>query len=862
MRLLSQAAFAVLVTAGGFSAAMVPVEASGQDMVFSFTGQFTDINAEHRFFLSTSNTIGSNELSFINYAGSGGTNRFGTSFTGNGFRSRQQLLNGGAPIGSQSYDAANLDSTLTTFGAQSGATLRHDLFASSLGTDGRWAMDIVGPANRLTLDSFSPSFSNASTITSMAMFTESGGSTTFTNTSNLNVAGTLNISRPTGSNGSATFTVGSGTTTFNNTVAVHTGGTLNATAGTFNANNGILINGGTLNANPANFNLPTGPSLDAINQGQVNFTGSYNLAGGRTFMFEDGADFTTTSQFLVGNNSNGTLIADGVGSTLNLNTGGSFNEIAIASATGVVTVRNGAALLSDSSSFGIARSSTNVNTSGTLNVESGASAILNNINIGNLNGNASTGILNVTGTGSVLTQNGSSFLNLGNADTPGNAGIHTINVENGGVYNTATGTTTIRKTGTLNILSGGTFNANGNVNIIGGSLVRNGGAFTLAEGKTLTASDDAQVQFIGSNNLSQNKTLTVNSGADVSFTSFFDVGNSSTVGTGTVIVDGPGSTLSTNTTGSTVVDWGSNGSTGNITVRNGGTLNIQGNASLRMAQSGSTSVSTVNVESGGQLNVNGIFLGNSTAGGTANITVTGAGSGLNQSGTSTLTLGAASGGSGQVTVADGGNFVTGTGQTTINTTGRLQVNTGGIVDILGDFSTTGTIGMELDPINEFNFILVNGTATLAGTLDLSFASGYTPTAGDSFFILNAGNGISGTFDQIIAPTISGLTFTPLYDAVSLTIEVSQATLLGDYNNNGTVDAADYTIWQDNFNSTTSLAADGNGDGIINAADYTVWQDNFGSTSATAVGMISIPEPGSLLLLLVLSLPTMARRHGS
>jgi len=86
------------------------------------------------------------------------------------------------------------------------------------------------------------------------------------------------------------------------------------------------------------------------------------------------------------------------------------------------------------------------------------------------------------------------------------------------------------------------------------------------------------------------------------------------------------------------------------------------------------------------------------------------------------------------------------------------------------------------------------------------------------------------------------------------------TLAGDYNGNGVVDAADYTVWQDNFGSMTSLDADGNGNGVVDAADYTVWQDNFGATSAFDQGLVAIPEPTTAGLLALLGSLTMIRRR--
>jgi hypothetical protein len=73
---------------------------------------------------------------------------------------------------------------------------------------------------------------------------------------------------------------------------------------------------------------------------------------------------------------------------------------------------------------------------------------------------------------------------------------------------------------------------------------------------------------------------------------------------------------------------------------------------------------------------------------------------------------------------------------------------------------------------------------------------------------------------------------------------------GDFNYDGVVDAADYTVWRDNIGSTTRLDADGDFDGVIGVLDYELWKSNFGSTGSgsswTSVGA-TVPEPASFLL---------------
>jgi len=73
---------------------------------------------------------------------------------------------------------------------------------------------------------------------------------------------------------------------------------------------------------------------------------------------------------------------------------------------------------------------------------------------------------------------------------------------------------------------------------------------------------------------------------------------------------------------------------------------------------------------------------------------------------------------------------------------------------------------------------------------------------------------------------------------------------GDYNGNGTVDAADYVLWR----KGGPLQNEVDTPGTVNAADYTAWRARFGNTSGSGSGLGagSVPEPSSMMLLLVAS----------
>ncbi len=119
------------------------------------------------------------------------------------------------------------------------------------------------------------------------------------------------------------------------------------------------------------------------------------------------------------------------------------------------------------------------------------------------------------------------------------------------------------------------------------------------------------------------------------------------------------------------------------------------------------------------------------------------------------------------------------------------------VDFQQDAS--GTLEIELAGIglNDFDRLALTGQAQLAGALNVSLLDGFTPSLGNVFGFLSAVGGIAGTFESTNLPDLAaGLVWSISYNPTNVQLSVVQA-LTGDYNSDGSVDAADYVVWRKN-----------------------------------------------------------------
>ncbi len=155
-------------------------------------------------------------------------------------------------------------------------------------------------------------------------------------------------------------------------------------------------------------------------------------------------------------------------------------------------------------------------------------------------------------------------------------------------------------------------------------------------------------------------------------------------------------------------------------------------------------------------------------------------------------------------------------------------------------------GTPGDPSDDI--ILGIETLVTEGQTSTAFAHAVKLDAAGNLYVTN---NISEQLD-VFSP--GGNTKAITTSAGTFSVEFLEVTgLVGDYNGDMVVDAADYTLWRDTLaqSVTPGTGADGNGNGIIDSGDYDFWRTNYGATSlAPTAESANVPEPTALLLTLL------------
>jgi hypothetical protein len=108
---------------------------------------------------------------------------------------------------------------------------------------------------------------------------------------------------------------------------------------------------------------------------------------------------------------------------------------------------------------------------------------------------------------------------------------------------------------------------------------------------------------------------------------------------------------------------------------------------------------------------------------------------------------------------------------------------------------------------------------------------------------------------------AGLRFDVVYNAANVQLVVAEIPmgLPGDYNEDGTVNAADYAVWRDNVGAVAGTLPNDVDGGVIGAAQYNTWVANFGNSGSGSGNDSAVPEPSIVVLLMGIAVAFGLRR---
>ncbi|WP_432798304.1 beta strand repeat-containing protein [Poriferisphaera sp. WC338] len=560
---------------------------------------------------------------------------------------------------------------------------------------------------------------------------------------------------------------------------------LSGSATTINGTNDLTLTGVISNTGA----LVKSGSNTLTLSGSNTYTGGTTLSGGSITIGNNNA-FGTGSLSITGDatiqpdtltRTIGNDVSISSGSTLTVSGNRDLTMTGIISGDGALNVNN-------SGNASLTLNSSNTYTGGTTLSENGRAFV-------NANQALGTGTISAIGNSNLTTTSNIEISNATNISSGVELGLSSNNSFNhAGV---------ISGDGSLSLLAiGGSITLSGNNTYTGGTTITQGtlilgndnalgtGSLSVTGNTTLQSNDDARsvsyaIAFSGS------QTLTLSGSNDLALSGVISGSGSLAVGMDSASDTLTLSGVNTYSGGTTLL--GSTLIIGNNDALGTGNLSVDDDAVIQSNSDDRTISNTTSISSGNTLTVSGSNDFELSG------VISGDG-GLTKEGSSTATLSGNNTFTGDTTVTAGTLIINGT-----MASGNVNVASGatlsGVMNFAGNFINSGTVSpgnspgtmivggnltlnstsiydMEIastaGPGTGNDFIDVTGTAAIDGTLNVIGLGGYSATDGDTFTILDADGGVSGTFATIL-DDIAGFEATATYNANDITVTLNAAT---------------------------------------------------------------------------------------
>lgn len=384
----------------------------------------------------------------------------------------------------------------------------------------------------------------------------------------------------------------------------------------------------------------------------------------------------------------------------------------------------------------------------------------------------------------------------------------------------------------------------------GGSLrgsIRVGNGTVTASGAGTTITDSGFASWIGQSGTSGS--VAVSAGAAITFDNASGLAEvvGGNTGTGSLSISGTGSSLTVGNALNVGVDTANRAGTGLLQLDNkatgsvGGTLTIAAGGTFKVLSGATLAAVNLNLASAGATDFTGGTL--KLTGGTLTAAALSVGSTTTLAGKGTIT--------GDVTSA-------GTIAPTGSPTGLLTIN-GNLTDNAGSKTNMQLGGTT--PATQYDQLHVGGALAFGGTLTVSLVNSFTPTANQSFDLLDFASH-TGTFAALDLPNAGAGASWDTSQLYTTGVVKLTALMMGDTNLDGAVGVTDLgdlashygatsgATWRDgDFGNNGSVDVSDLGDLASNYGQAVAGRSSVSAQLAIASPAASVPEPTSAAMLI-------------